>query len=685
MKREDYPFLKKHQKGPGGREPAKYYEPLYFYDGHTKLTEENQQFMVEVLDKNQAVGIYGVYEEEGYPIYCMSGFAMTSLGYDFDELLEETDGKFINLIYEKDRHGFEEAFQDAGVIETEFRMVTKEKKAIWVHSYRRKNVCIDGKMVDIASVRVVDDSMKREGELLAALAKEYSEIVYIDENKGKYRRIKSAESVNELRGSVAELNEKLKRHMKIIHPDDHAFEEVFERINSLSVIELDRGGDYRATYRARLGGEYVWLQFRAIFGGNMNLDTGHIVMTFRRVDREVQRELDANRILTESLARAEQAGRIKNQFLSRMSHDLRTPLNGIMGLVEIMKKNAQNPAKILECSRKIQTSCQHLLSLVNDVLDMSNLERGRGELEEVPFDISTLIENEAEFIRAQVEKAGLVYRTSLETFHHCNVIGSPDHIRQIFSHILNNAILYNRPGGEVHVCGREVSDSDRLAVFEFAFEDTGFGMSKEFVKRIFEPFEQERNDARTIYAGTGLGMAIVKKMVDQMNGDIVVESTEGVGTKISVTLPFKVCSMEEELEEEAQETDLTGKRALLVEDNELNMEIAQFILENLGFEVYGAENGQIAVELFEESNPGFYDMVFMDLMMPVMDGYEATRQIRAMDRKDAKAVPIIAVSANVMDEDIRKSKMAGMNEHLAKPIEAAQVQKAALKYIRSKE
>lgn len=684
MKREDYPFLKKHQKGSNGREPAKYYEPLYFYDGHTRLTEENQQFMVEVLDKNQAVGIYGVFEEEGYPIYCMSGFAMTSLGYDFDELLEETDGKFLNLIYEKDRHGFEEAFRDAGIIETEFRMVTKEKKAIWVHSYRRKNVLIDGKMVDIASVRVVDDSVKREGELLAALAKEYSEIVYIDENKGRYRRIKSAESANEMRGSVAELNEKLKRHMKIIHPDDHAFEEVFERINSLSVIELDRGGDYRATYRARLGKEYVWLQFRAIFGGNMNLDTGHIVMTFRRVDREVQRELDANRILTESLARAEQAGRIKNQFLSRMSHDLRTPLNGIMGLVEIMKKNAQNPAKILECSRKIQTSCQHLLSLVNDVLDMSNLERGRGELEEVPFDISTLIENEAEFIRAQVEKAGLVYRTSLETFHHRNVIGSPDHIRQIFSHILNNAILYNKPGGEVHVYGREVSDSDRLAVFEFAFEDTGFGMSKEFVKRIFEPFEQERNDARTIYAGTGLGMAIVKKMVDQMNGDIAVESTEGVGTKISVTLPFKVCSMEEEPEEEVQEADLTGKRALLVEDNELNMEIAQFMLENLGFEVYGAENGQVAVELFEESNPGFYDMIFMDLMMPVMDGYEAARQIRAMDRKDARTVPIIAVSANVMDEDIRKSKMAGMNEHLAKPIEAAQVRKTVVKYIRGK-
>lgn len=665
----------------GSQEFARYYEPIYFYDGHTTLTEENQRHIVEVLDKNSAVGVYGIFEEEDYPIYCMSKFAMTSLGYTFDELLEVTNGKFINLIYEKDRQVFIEMYKEEQIADLEFRLIMKNQNAIWIHFYRRKTVSLDGRKICIASVRVIDEAVRRESELLAALTKEYSEIIYIDENKGKCKRVKTAVDSDIIIETVEEVRQGLQEHMAVIHPDDHAFAKVYERIRNLSSSEMDRGGDYKATYRAKINGEYIWIQFRAIFGGNMNLDTGHIILTFKRVDEEIQKEYDANRILSESLAKAEEAGRIKNQFLSRMSHDLRTPLNGIMGMIDIIGHAVKNPKKILECTQKIKDSCQHLVSLVNEVLDMNSLESGSVEFEEIAFDFQELVEEVLQYVAAQAKEAGIAFYVDIEEFKHRSIIGSPKHIRRIFANILDNAVKYNKPAGEIFVRGREVSDSDRLAVYEFVFEDTGYGMDSEFVKRIFEPFEQEHNDARTTYAGVGLGMSIVKKMIDQIQADISVESTKNVGTKVSITLPFRVYSKSGEALHKEVQVDLTGIKVLLVEDNEVNMEIAQFLLESWGLAVYNARNGQIAVDMFRKSEVGFFDIVIMDLMMPVMDGYEATRQIRAMGREDSPLVPIVALSANVLDSDIKNTKMAGMNEHLAKPVDADQVLRTIEKYV----
>lgn len=676
MDKEENPRL------TGSREFAKYYEPIYFYDGHTTLTKENQRHIVEVLDKNSAVGVYGIFEEEDYPIYCVSKFAMTNLGYTFDELLEATDGKFINLIYEKDRQAFTEMYKEEQISDLEFRLITKNQSAIMVHSYRRKAVSLDGRKLCLASVRVIDEAVRRESELLAALTKEYSEIIYIDENKGQCKQIKKAANSDVVIETVEEVRESLQEHMAIIHPDDHAFAKLYERIRKLSSAEMDRGGDYKATYRAKVNGEYIWLQFRAIFGGNMNLDTGHIILTFKRVDEEIQKEYNANRILSESLAKAEEAGRIKNQFLSRMSHDLRTPLNGIMGMIDIIGQAVKNPKKILECSQKIKTSCQHLVSLVNEVLDMNSLESGSVDFEEIAFDFQELVEEVLQYVAVQAEEAGIAFYTDIEEFKHRSIIGSPKHIRQIFVNILDNAVKYNKPTGEIFVRGREVSDSDRLVVYEFVFEDTGYGMDNNFVKRIFEPFEQEHNDARTTYVGVGLGMPIVKKMIDQIQGDIIVKSTKDVGTKVSITLPFRVYSERRETDHKEVQVDLTGIKALLVEDNEINMEIAQFLLESWGLVVYNAVNGQIAVDMFKQSEVGFFDIIIMDLMMPVMDGYEATRQIRAMGREDSQSVPIVALSANVLDADIKNSKMAGMNEHLAKPVDADQVLRTIEKYVR---
>lgn len=647
----------------------KYYEELYFnsVDGR-QLLPHNQDVIIDLLDKNGAVGIVGVYDEPGYPIYFISGFALTAIGYSYSEMMKVSEGKFINLVFEKDREIFTENAGNRNLACHEFRLVGKSGKNVWVNSFRKESVSIDNRRIVIASVRVVEDARKRESELLNALTRGYDRIIYVDMNQGRYRVIKSERDDldEQVCGTLEELQELLQRYgREYINPQDHSFAEMLNRLN-IFANPGEKGGNYQATYRARMDGGYQWVQFQAFYGGAMKLETGHIILAFRVVDEEKRRELDTNRILSDSLARAEEAGRVKNQFLSRMSHDLRTPLNGIVGMLEIAKKNKNNPEKIEECLKKISLSCDNLMSLVQDVLDMNNLESGKLELMEETFNLPAFLREELVNISDRAEKGGLKYAFIQGDFSHPNVLGSPKHVLQIFEHILDNAIKYNRPNGSIILSGREVSCSHQMASYEFVVEDTGIGMEPEFAKNIFEPFEQEHNEARTEYRGTGLGMSIVKRLVDRMNGTVAVESQPGEGTRVIFTIPFRVC--EEAVAQVAENVDLAGLHVLLVEDNELNMEIAKFLLEDAGMTVLCATNGQEAIDVFQQTEANGIDVILMDIMMPVMDGLEAVREIRRLDRPDAETVPIIALSANVMDADIKKTKMAGMDEHLSKPI-----------------
>ncbi len=651
--------------------PQKYYEELYFNSGDGRqLLPQNQEAIIDLLDKNGAVGVVGVYDEPGYPIYFMSGFALTAIEYEFQEVLKVSEGKFINLVFHRDRETYTENAGNKGLQCHEFRMVSKSGRNVWVKSYRRPSVSVDGRPIIVASIRVVDDARKRESELLDALTKGYNRIIYVDVNQGRYRVIKSEQNEldEQICGTLEELEELLQRYGRdYINQQDHSFADMLNKLNFFA-NPGEKGGNYQITYRARLNGEYQWVQFQAFYGGAMNLETGHIILTFRVVDEEKKRELDTQKLLSDSLARAEEAGRVKNEFLSRMSHDLRTPLNGITGMLEIARKNINDQEKIEECLKKISLSCDNLMSLVQDVLDMNNLENGRVELAEETINLPSFLSEELVDISDRAEKGGLTYAFIAEDMAHPNVIASPKHVLQIFEHVLDNAIKYNKPNGSVILTGREVSSSGQMAMYQFIVEDTGIGMDAEFAKRIFDLFEQEKQGARTKYEGTGLGMSIVKKLVEQMNGFISVESDPGLGTKVSFTLPFKVCH--EAVEAEPEKADLAGVKVLLVEDNELNMEIAQFMLEGEGMKVASAVNGQEAVNIFRQSEVNGFDIILMDIMMPVMDGLEAARTIRDLDRPDAKTVPIIALSANVMDSDIKKTKMAGMDEHLSKPINA---------------
>ena len=395
--------------------------------------------------------------------------------------------------------------------------------------------------------------------------------------------------------------------------------------------------------------------------------------------RQEQKELDRLKVAWEE---ADTANREKTEFLSRMSHDIRTPINGVMGMLEMIRRNRQDEEKVDSCLEKIQISAEHLLTLINNVLDMSKLEAGHIELDHIPFDLEDVIKAAYVLNEAQLAQSGITYERRQEPLVHTKVVGSPLHLRQVLLNLFNNAMKYNKPEGRIDTSVREISFDGTTVVYEFKIADTGVGMSKEFlVKHLFEPFTQEKNDARTHYKGTGLGMAIVKELTEKMGGSIEAESTPGVGSTFTVTLPLEVDLSQgaertekiEETQEPSAEWNLTGLHILLVEDNELNMEIAEFMLLEKGASVEKAWNGKEAVEAFAASKPGTISCILMDIMMPVMDGLEAARRIRRMEREDAKAIPIVAVTANAFSDDVKHSREAGMNDHLSKPLEMEKV------------
>lgn len=376
--------------------------------------------------------------------------------------------------------------------------------------------------------------------------------------------------------------------------------------------------------------------------------------------------------IMELLERVRQANSAKSEFLSSMSHDLRTPINAILGMLTILEKSQDDPKKQKECQEKIRVSTEHLLSLVNDVLLISKLESGRPVAEEEPFDLYDTLEDCMTILSSQAQELEVHMELEKSGLQHRRVIGNALHLKQIMMNVIDNALRYNRPHGSVFVRAEETAFEDGIANCSFVIEDTGIGIGEDFQGHIFEPFTQEHHGARTNYNGVGLGMSIVKKLVDQMNGSVTVESRIGEGSIVRITLPIRVDEAwgeKPENDERDVQDDISGLHVLLVEDNEINREIIEYILDEAGAEVMTANDGKVAVDTFEASAVGTIDCILMDLMMPVMSGYEATRAIRSMTRADAKTVPIIALSANAFEEDIALAKGAGMNEHLAKPVD----------------
>ena len=370
--------------------------------------------------------------------------------------------------------------------------------------------------------------------------------------------------------------------------------------------------------------------------------------------------------------KAEAANRAKTEFLQRMSHDIRTPINGICGMVDMADYYADNVEKQSEYRGKVKSASRLLLEMLNDVLDMSKLESGEVVLEEIPLNLGSIFEEVFVVIEQMAADQNIRIIWEEKEIIHRNLIGSPSHVKRILMNILSNAVKYNKENGDIYISCREiVSEQPEMMTMEFVCRDTGIGMSEAFQKRIFEPFAQEDVGSRTKYAGTGLGMPIKKKLVEKMGGTISFESKEGAGSTFVIRIPFRIDTDRDSKVEAGEKTEasIRGLHILLAEDNELNMEIAEFMLQNEGADVTKAWNGREAVEIFEKSRPGEFDIILMDIMMPVMNGYEASKMIHSMDREDAKTIPIIAMTANAFTEDKIRAKEAGMDEHIAKPVD----------------
>lgn len=447
-------------------------------------------------------------------------------------------------------------------------------------------------------------------------------------------------------------------------------ERICARIQEVSIVERE----FQKWYEHSTS----WFRIQFILSMTREKKRPIVTVTVMNIDDLKRLQEEQNKALLSAYESARQASRAKSDFLANMSHDIRTPMNAIMGMSTIARRNIHDPEKLEDCLNKIDASSKHLLSLINSVLDMSKIESGKVVFVEEVFQLDQMIEDIKRIVQPQAEKKDIQFTGEYETLQGVMVKSDPLRIRQVLLNIVGNAIKFTPEKGKVHCSGFKVlSIYDGYSTFEFTCEDNGIGMEQEFVDKIFQPYERSKNVTSNEIEGSGLGMFISKNIVEMMNGEIYVESKKGEGTKFTVIFHLKEISEQPEKEktEQNEETQIAfdamkGKRILLVEDNDMNREIAQEFLTEEGILVENAVNGKEAVEKMEQSSLYYYDLILMDIQMPVMNGYEASAAIRRMDREDS-GLPIIAMTANAFSDDIRQAKEAGMNEHIAKPIDVS--------------
>ena len=461
----------------------------------------------------------------------------------------------------------------------------------------------------------------------------------------------------------------------LAHPDD------LEQGIAQALEQYSKADHYEITYRMKCkNGSWKYIE-----------DRGHKIRKPDGVIEHWNLILDQNELVEKTIAleSEKKANQSKSDFLSRMSHDMRTPLNGIIGLMDICMKHPEDRTLVDSSRLKARVAADHLLSLINDTLELSKLESEEAKLAKEDFYLPELI-HEVETIaqmRADEECITIRFMDDPYSIPYPNLIGSSLHVKQIFLNLITNSIKYNRKNGSVDCYLKEEKESDERVLVDVTIKDTGIGMSEDFLKNIFQPFVQADQGARSQYKGTGLGMAIVKELLERMGGTIQIDSVENQGTTIHVVIPFEIAEESAAVQEmsELPKENLSGRRILLVEDNELNREIAAFLLKDEGISVTEAEDGQQALECFLKMPEGYYDAVLMDIMMPVMDGYQATRAIRGSGKKDAAMIPIIAMTANAFAEDKRKTMEAGMDAHLSKPINVPELMDTIRKFCAGKQ
>ena len=525
-------------------------------------------------------------------------------------------------------------------------------------------------------------------ELVQALGIDFNIICFFDLDTGVGNPIRNINDngkiLHDIFGDQMSLEHSMEQYIQeFVYEEDKEMLRQFSSADTLKKELAEKKLNY-INYRALENGEITYFQIKVVRAGTWSINHG-IVMGFRSVDEEIRNEMKQKNLLEDALMQANKANKAKSVFLSNMSHDIRTPMNAIVGFTNLAITHIDNKELIEEYLKKIMTSGNHLLSLINDVLDMSHIESGKIHLEEKPCSLPDILHGLYNILQADIHAKQLELQIDTVDVFDEDIYCDKLRLNQVLLNLLSNSVKYTGAGGMVSMRITEKAGAPKgYANYEFSIRDNGIGMSQEFVEHIFEPFEREKNSTISRIQGTGLGMAITKNIVDMMNGSIHVKSKQGVGTEFTVSFTFRLYTGAKEPQEiselkncRAKEEEKISKntekiregRILLAEDVELNQEIASAILGDAGFSVEIAGNGKIAAEMVKKSEPGYYRLVLMDVQMPVMNGYEATAAIRALDNKELASIPIIAMTANAFEEDKQEALKCGMNGHIAKPID----------------
>ena len=532
--------------------------------------------------------------------------------------------------------------------------------------------------------KALDEATKRS-EIISTIATLYVTIIHANVKERTYELLKGHDLVQKILGQKGKIDDVMER-LPTAFAAMEGREKFRKFLNFDTLTERLRNTNYVSTEFVSINGGWRLSRF-IVKSRDTQGNVVDVLYVVRDITEEKLREIMYQKQLKESMEDAQRANISKTAFLRRMSHDIRTPLNGIVGMIHIAQKHSNDVAKLQECRQKVLQSTDYLQKLINNVLDISKLESGSLVLEHKSFDMVELLSNNMTVVAMSAYENGVRFEGGVEAnmIRHRYLIGSPVHLSRVLMNLASNAIKYNHFHGTVNVHCEELSDDGNIAVFKFVCSDTGLGMSEEFQKHAFDVFAQEGKQSTTTFSGSGLGLSIVKDIIELMGGMIELESKENVGSTFTVTVPFKIDHSVENNDSQndscPQSMELSGKRVLLVEDNAINMEIAYAILEEEHLNITEAKNGKEALEIFQNSKLNEYDVIIMDVMMPVMDGLEATKAIRMLEREDAKRIPIIAMTANAFEEDRKACLDAGMDEHIGKPIDIPLLKRTITKAI----
>ncbi len=729
------------QTGEGPRLLTTYKSPLYDLDGSVMGTvgvaidiTKERAYEQEIIQKNHTLetifttldcGIM-CHSIDGSRILSVNRAALKILGYSSqEELMSEGFQMIASSVMDEDKEKLRECItqlkKEGDCVSVEYRVQHKDGEILHVMG-NVKLLKENGELfyqrflLDCTAQKIKEKKRERQQEeLVHALSIDYSFVCFYDLDTGNGKTLRADDTSQMLDVVFAEglsYTESMERYItEFVYEEDR---EMLRQASSRENLykELEENKLYHVNYRALINEEMKYFQMKVVCAGAWEEDHG-IVLGFCSVDKEIRKEMEQKSQLEDALLQANRANKAKSIFLSNMSHDIRTPMNAIVGFTTLALNHIEHKDQVEEYLKKIMTSGNHLLNLINDVLDMSRIESGKMHLEEKPCSLSEIICGLRNIVQADVHAKQLELYIDTVNIRNEDIYCDQLRLNQVLLNLLSNSVKYTCAGGRIDMRVIEKTGAPRgFSDYEFHIKDTGIGMSEEFAARIFEPFEREKNTTLSGIQGTGLGMAITKNIVDMMNGSIGVKTKQGVGTEFCVSFRFRLNSDMNETQELSQEMhsgEQTAKedwnhcedkkeseengsvngalesdtgRILLAEDNELNQEIAQAILEDAGFEIEIAGNGQIAVDMLKQSEPGYYQLILMDVQMPVLDGYEATKKIRKLENQELSSIPILAMTANAFEEDRQEALRCGMNGHIAKPIDVEKLLEALEKILK---